>query len=143
MDSKTGKLREEHAELRRRLKDLESLIGRVGGVGWDDRSTCDAAALVSASEGLKKYLRAHELGEEALLRRGAERGAPAELRQWIEKNHDLLDDLAALLAAVAGRCDGDHVYGLRTVLERVRGELESHMDYEERVIFPLLEGAPR
>lgn len=129
-------LKKEHAEIRRRLGELERLLGERKGVGWDDRTDCDIAALSSAWSGLRSFLAAHEAGEEALLR-SRWQGIP-EIAEWIEKNHRGHDELVRLLGAVAASCDGRHVHGLRFALEELRSELEAHILYEERVVFPLL-----
>lgn len=77
-----------------------------------------------------------QTGEEALLRSNGQH--VPEIAEWIEKNHRGHDQLVRLLGAVAATCDGQHVHGLRFALEELRAELESHILYEARVVFPLL-----
>lgn len=126
----------EHAEIRRRMAELERLLGERRGVGWDDRADCDLAALSSSWSGFREFLTAHEAGEEAALR-SLRDGVP-EIEEWIEKNHRGHDEFVRLLGSVAATCDGRHVHSLRFALEELRHELDAHMEYEEKVVFPLL-----
>lgn len=136
MSDPVKRLEEEHAEIRRRVAELQRLLGDRRGIGWDDRTDCDVAALTSAWSGLRAFLSAHENGEEALMR-SRWSGMP-EIAEWIEKNHKAHDDRLRLLGSVAATCDGVHVHALRFALDELAAELEAHIGYEERVVFPLM-----
>ncbi len=131
---------DEHAMLRRLAGEIEKTIGVRQGVGWDDRALCEVPALCAAQRRFQDELREHEAREErvmgAMLRgREAER---EELEPEIRRAHVSLDGMTALLLTLSGVCDGTHVYAVRSMAGRLREELESHLTYEEKVLFPLL-----
>ena len=61
-----------------------------------------------------------------------------ELEPAIRRAHVSLDGMTALLRTLSNICDGTHVYAVRTMTERLNEELEAHLRYEEKVLFPLL-----
>lgn len=127
-----------HATLRRLADAIGDCIGRQKGVGWDDRSSCDIAALSEAQKRFQEELHAHEAEEDrifgAILRGvGSERD---ELEATVARAHRSLEGTTALLRTLTSICDGSHVYAVRTAAERLRAELESHLIYEETVLFP-------
>ena len=65
----------------------------------------------------------------------------SELEAEVERAHKTLNDLTALLQTAATLCTEGRVHQLRAITERVREELETHLEYEEKVLFPLLRGA--
>ena len=131
---------EEHATLRRLAGEIEKAVGAQNGVGWDDRASCETTALRAAQRRFQDELKAHEAREErvvdAMLRdRERER---EQLEPAVRRAHVALDGLTALLRTLAGICDGTHVHAVRTAAERLHEELNAHLEYEERVVLPLL-----
>jgi iron-sulfur cluster repair protein YtfE (RIC family) len=131
---------EEHATLRRLAGEVEKAIGTQHGVGWDDQTSCEMPAFCAAQSRFQTELKKHEAKEdrvidEMLQGREAER---EQLEQAIRRAHVSLDGMTALLRTLSGVCDGTHVYAVRTMAERLHEELESHLTYEEKVLFPLL-----
>jgi hypothetical protein len=137
MDS-IDRLLTEHADLRRDAAALLALLGPQRGVGWDDRSNCDVVAFRMARDRLAGDLAEHERREEDLMTRRLRGPGRGELESEIERAHKTLNDLTGLLQTAATLCVEGRVYQLRTVAERVREELETHLDYEEKILFPLL-----
>lgn len=133
-------LLEEHAELRRELAGVVGLLGKAQGVGWDDQVDVDLPRLKEAERRFSAKLKAHERMEEEclseLLRRSAlERKTQP---QALETGHAAVRDIFRLLETVTGLCDGKHVYALRNLMSRVSEDMERHLAYEERELFPLL-----
>lgn len=131
---------EEHGELRREAAALEALLGPQRGVGWEDNSNCDVTRFRAAQEGLLRNLAAHELKEESVIGRHLRAPGGLEIRAEVERAHETLNRLVTLLRSVATLCTGGRVHALRTITARVREELESHLVYEEKMLFPLLLG---
>lgn len=140
MDSQLDGLLTEHAALRRDAAALEALLGPQRGVGWDDRSDCDVPAFRAARDRLAAELEAHERREEAMMAKRLRTAARGELEAEVERAHHTLNDLVALLESAAVLCEKGRVYRLRTLAGRVREELDTHLQYEEKVLFPLLRG---
>lgn len=140
MDS-IDRLMTEHAALRRDAAALLALLGPQRGVGWDDRSNCDVDAFRAARDRLAADLNAHEREEEGFMARRLRGPGRGELEAEVERAHKTLNDLTALLQTAATLCTEGRVYQLRTITERVLEELEVHLVYEEKVLFPLLRGA--
>ncbi|UPT75450.1 MAG: hemerythrin domain-containing protein [Elusimicrobiota bacterium] len=133
-------LLEEHAELRSSLAEMEELLGKAQGVGWDDQTDVDLPQLKEAEMRFSAMLKAHERTEEErlsdLLRRLALEGnSPG---QAVETGHAAVRGIFRLLQTVTGLYDGQHVYALRTLMSKVAEELEHHLAYEEQELFPRL-----
>jgi hypothetical protein len=131
----------EHEALRRDAAALESLLGPQRGVGWDDESDCDVAAFRAARDRLAHDLTDHEGREERFMARHLRTPGRGELEAEIERAHKTLNNLVLLLQSAAELCTQKRVHRLRTIVSRVREELETHLSYEEKVLFPLLRGA--
>ena len=140
MKDSFSSLLEEHAELRRELAGLVGLLGKAQGVGWDDQMDVDLPRLKEAERRFSARLKAHEQMEverlSELLRRLASEGTSQP--QALETGHAAVRDIFRLLETVTGLCDGKHVYALRNLMSKVAEDLERHLDYEERELFPLL-----
>ena len=138
-------LLEEHRRLRRMAEQLEESVGPQDGVGWEDRSWRDPGILRRAARDFLTALEAHEKREEAAfagLR--PEAGGDAEaLRGEVDRAHRTLNELSGILAAVTLCSEEGRVHAVRITARRVREELEAHLAYEERVVFPRLRRASR
>ena len=132
-------LLKDHASLRRRIAELEMSLGPEQGVGWSDEVDCDMGSFRSAAKELLNELLAHELREDRGLGEvWALRGSWPEFEKRVAQAHDSLNCLTGLLRAAAECCDGRHVYSVRLVVVRLRDALESHLVYEESLVFPLV-----
>lgn len=122
------------------MDEIEKANGTRRGPGRNERVSYDMKALRAMQERFQKNLKAHEAEEERLIgarlrRRGAER---MELEPVIERAYASLDGMTALLRSLSAICEGEQVYAVKTVASRLRQELEAHLAYEEKVLFPLL-----
>ncbi|MDX6767965.1 MAG: hemerythrin domain-containing protein [Elusimicrobiota bacterium] len=140
MDS-IDRLLTEHEALRRDAAALEALLGPQRGVGWDDESDCDVAAFRAARDRLAHDLMEHEAREEKLIGRRLHSPGQGEMEAEVERAHKTLNSLVSLLQSAAELCTQKRVHRLRTIVSRVREELETHLGYEEKVLFPLLRGS--
>ncbi len=133
-------LLEEHAELRRALAAMAGLLGKAHGVGWEDQMNLDLPRLKEAERRFSAMLKTHERKEEehlsGLLRRLISQGELPP--QALDTGYAAVRDIFRLLETVTGLCDGQHVYALRTLMSKVTEDLERHLTYEERELFPLL-----
>ncbi len=125
-----------HGTLRGSLNFLGALLDRPCGCGWDDLVAVDQDSLSREITSFMGALRKHDALESAYLEGALQ--DDKDLAAAVEKGHRSVFDLARILGAVASCGDGEHVHRLRTVLERLTDEAESHLAYEERVVFPLL-----
>lgn len=135
----------QHAALRRHLADLEALLGPRSDAGWDDCSNCDMAQFQARMKLFLTELKTHEAHEERLME-DASKALPdgqEEFRKGMVKSHETLDSLMKLLNAAAVIDHGRHVYSVRNISNRVHEELEAHLVYEEKTLFPLLEARSR
>ena len=135
----------QHAALRRHLAELEALLGPRSDAGWDDCSNCDMAQFQARMKQFLAELKAHETSEERIME-DALRSLPTgqdEFRKGVLKSHETLDNLMKLLNAAAVIDHGRHVYSVRNITNRVHDELEAHLAYEEKTLFPLLEAKSR
>lgn len=130
---------EEHAALRAALAALEAPFRPPHGVGWDDCLPLDRARLMRDAGAFFAAYRAHEAEEDGLL---AEASARVELedatRSAFAESRRAVSDVMKLFNAVVFACDGEHVHRVREVLSRMRDEVEAHLAYEEKLLFPLL-----
>ncbi len=145
-------LKKEHAELRALLDAAENVLGKPRGVGLDDRLSSEGKLLFDA---LKSFLLAFEKHEEAeslvikrllrlenILSARSPASYPkisSKLHQSVEEGHRSLKSITHLLSAMAAASDSDQIYSIRHVLSSLKQELNQHLDYEEREIFPKLE----
>ena len=130
-------LLEGHGKLRNSLVFLTALLERPNGAGWDDRATMSPERFTRELNGFFAAFKAHEAMEDAYLIRVLDQiGMSPEILEAIAEGHRAVAEMTKLFGAVAVSGDGEHVYRLRTVLARLREELETHMAYEEKVVFP-------
>ncbi len=132
-------LLEGHAALRGEFAALTAPFERPHGVGWDDRVALDKKRLLRDIRGFFAAFKTHETVEDEFL---------AEVLRLVELNEELraasaaghrsMGEMMKLFGAVACSCDGRHVYPLRAVLFRLGEELETHLTYEEKILFPML-----
>lgn len=132
-------LLESHETLRGSMKRLTAMLGEPRGVGWEDRSTLDREPF---SRQLREFLsdfKAHETVEDAFLCRIVRQ---LELNPGLDaaivEGHRSLRSMARLFETIVGVCDGEHVHRVRTVLDLLSAELERHLAYEEKQVFPKL-----
>lgn len=141
MEDLFSSLLEEHAELRRELAGMVGLLGKAHGVGWGDQQNVDLPRLKEAERRFSARLKVHERNEEERLseplRRLASEGKPPS--ETLETGHAAIRDVFRLLETVTSLCDGQHVYALRTLMTKVAEDLERHLAYEERELYPLLQ----
>lgn len=131
-------LLEQHARLRCDMVELESLLGPSSDAGWDDCSNCDMAQFQASLKGFLATLQTHESYEERVL--GDVVRFPdgqKELQHGMAKSHETLDSLMKLFNAASVIGHGHHVYSVRNIAKRVHDELEAHLAYEEKTLFPL------
>lgn len=132
-------LLDDHATLRGELNSMTAMLGRPGGVGWDDRHNLDQARF---SLQLGKFLvafKAHEAVEDAYLSRIVRQlGLEPELEAAVAEGHRSLGEMTRLFGTVVSACDGEHVHSIRTVLSLLSEELERHFSYEVNRVFPKL-----
>lgn len=132
-------LLEGHGRLRSSLTFLTALLDRPSGAGWDDCAVVDQARFARELEAFFAAFKAHEAMEDAYLTRVLKQiEMDPDLLGAIAEGHRAVAEMTKLFGAVAASRDGEHVYRLRTVLYRLREELETHMGYEEKVVFPKL-----
>ncbi len=131
----------EHSQHRRLVAELEAALGRpsVHEVGWNDCAGCDFKRFKEIHRELRERVLDHERREELLLKEALELlEGGADAGRMLEKRHGGVNDLLRLLASVAELYDGSHLHPLRTVVARVREELDSHHEFEEKELFPRL-----
>jgi iron-sulfur cluster repair protein YtfE (RIC family) len=126
-------------ELRRLAAQVEAAVGAQGGVGWDDCVFCDLKKLRATQEEFSRELLAHEAVEERVVTERLRR----RLSEDIRKTHRTIERMLGLLRALSSLCDGQHVHSIRTAARRLREELEEHLAYEEKVLFPALRAAEK
>lgn len=128
-----------HQALRQELAALEAPFKLPHGVGWDDRVCLDRDALLRDVEAFFASFRGHEAAEDEVLSAAGPRlGLDEELRDEFTKGRRTVADVMKLFGAVTFTCDGEHVHRVRDLLGRMREEIETHLAYEEKVLFPLL-----
>lgn len=141
---KIDSLIQEHATLRRLADRIVRSLGTQRGVGWEDCTDCEMTSFFSAQRVFQDMLAEHEAREERILGallRHRETGS-ADLEPILHRAHASLNGMTALLRTLSNVCDGRHVYAVRTMAERLRDELERHLTYEEKVLFPFLRRSP-
>lgn len=141
MDGIEGLLKS-HAALRDELAILTAPFERSHGVGWDDCVALDKDRLSRDAQGLFAAVRRHEAAQHELLAAIARPEADAELRGAFAQGRGSLGEMMKLFSAVVSNCDGEHAHQVRTVLSRLREEIETRLAYEEKILFPKLRGTP-
>ena len=130
---------EKHAALRAEISKLEAPFKRAHGVGWDDCMALDPKGLTRDLNAFFDSFRKHEKEEDDLMAEVAALFEPdAPTRASFAEGRRALAEIMKLLGVVASTCDGEHVHRVRELLVRLRQEVESHLTYEEKTLFPLL-----
>lgn len=128
-----------HAALRGALEFMSGLLERPCGCGWEDQMSLDLERLAKERGVFMTALKAHDAMEAAYIERVlGQFKEDGEVLAALADGHRAVGDLARLFSVVAVLCDGEHVHRLRTVLERLREELEARLSYEEKIVFPRL-----
>jgi len=129
---------ERHAILRGELTALEAPFRQPHGVGWDDCLALDGEALRRDADAFFASFRGHALDEdEFLAEAGALLNLDAQTQEAFGEGRRSVGDIMKLFGAVAFTCDGEHVHRVRELLSRMREEVEAHLLFEERTLFPL------
>lgn len=130
---------ETHRALRRELAALEAPFQRPHGVGWDDCVSLDCKRLLKEIESFFSAFKDHEAAEDEFM---AEVSSLVKLDAAtgvaFANGRRAVADIMKLFGAVAFTFDGEHVHRVRELLSRMRAEVEAHLDYEEKVLFPLM-----
>lgn len=128
---------ESHAALRGEIEAVEAPFKRPHGVGWDDCVVLDNKRLLRNINAFFASFKKHEAAEDAFLAEVAGQFTlDAETRAAFDEGRRSLGEIMKLFGAVAFSCDGEHVHRVRELLSRLREELESHLAYEEKILFP-------
>lgn len=129
---------ERHGALRAQIAALEAPFKRPHGVGWDDCLALDHKALLRDVGAFFDAFREHEASEEEMFAEASDRiRLDPATRAAFEKGRRAVADIMKLFGAVAFTCDGEHVHRVRELLSRMREEVEAHLAFEERILFPL------
>jgi iron-sulfur cluster repair protein YtfE (RIC family) len=133
-------LLEECSTLRRDIAELEKLLGPQSDVGWNDVAQVDSVKFRAAQDQFSRDLTEHQAKVEQFLTKRIEQlGEGREvLQKTIHSGHRTINNLLAILRSISSLDDLEHVYRVRTVISRIREELETHLRYDEKVMYPLL-----
>lgn len=130
---------ERHAALRRDIASLEAPFLLPHGVGWDDCVSLDCERLLRDVERFFASFRSHVLAEDRFLKdAGGRLKLDAATEAEFSEGRRAVADIMKLFGAVAFTFDGEHVHRVRELLSRMHEEVEEHLDFEERILFPLL-----
>lgn len=130
---------ESHAALRGDVSRLEAPLKRAHGVGWDDCVAIDQKRLLRDVNGFFDSFKKHEMAEDDFLAEvSGQLVLDAQTRAAFAEGRRALSEIMKLFGAVVFSCDGEHVHRVRELLSRLRQELEAHLSYEEKILFPLL-----
>ncbi len=130
---------EKHGALRRELESLEAQFQRPHGVGWDDCVSLDCKRLLKDIEAYFASFRDHEAAEEEFMSEVAALvKLDATTRDAFAKGRRAVADIMKLFGVIAFTFDGEHVHRLRELLSRMSTEVEAHLAFEERTLFPLI-----
>lgn len=132
-------LLQNHALLRAEFAALAAPFKRAHGVGWDDCVALDMPSLSRDIHGFFEAFKKHEKAEDELL---AEVSGLLELdkdtRAAFLEGRRAMGEIMKLFSVVAFSCDGEHVHRVRELLSRLGDELESHLAFKEKTLFPVL-----
>ncbi|MBI2788530.1 MAG: hemerythrin domain-containing protein [Elusimicrobia bacterium] len=130
---------EKHGVLRRELAALEAPFQRPHGVGWDDCVSLDCKRLLKEIEAFFADFREHEAAEDEFMSGVSSLVKPdAATSAAFERGRRAVADIMKLFGAVAFTFDGEHVHRVRELLSRMRAEVEEHLAFEEKSLFPML-----
>lgn len=130
---------EKHGQLRRDLESLEAPFQRPHGVGWDDCVSVDCNRLLKEIEAFFASFKDHEAAEDEFMSEVAHLVKPdAATSAAFANGRRAVADIMKLFGAVAFTFDGEHVHRVRELLSRMSGEVEKHLAFEERTLFPML-----
>lgn len=130
---------EKHGALRRELAALEAPFQRPHGVGWDDCVSLDCQRLLKEIEAFFSDFREHEAAEDEFMAAVSSLVKPdAATSAAFERGRRAVAGIMKLFGAVAFTFDGEHVHRVRELLARMRAEVEEHLAFEEKSLFPML-----
>lgn len=130
---------EKHGQLRRDLEALEAPFRRPHGVGWDDCVSVDCKRLLKDIEAFFASFKDHEAAEDEFMSEVASLVRPdAATSAAFANGRRAVADIMKLFGAVAFTFDGEHVHRVRELLSRMSGEVEKHLAFEEKSLFPML-----
>ena len=124
-------LLEDHVGLRESLAAMRDLVGRA--CDGDQESL---GKLREAQARFLKRLRVHEEVEEVLLAKALRVSGEGERVAVLDADHAGVNDIAAILSALTGICACRDPYAVGFAMARITDELERHMGFEERELFP-------
>lgn len=130
---------EKHGALRRELTALEAVFKRPHGVGWDDCVSLDCKRLLKDIEAYFSSFRDHEAAEDEFLSEVAALvKLDAPTRDAFANGRRAVAEIMKLFGVIAFTFDGEHVHRLRELLSRMSTEVEAHLEFEEKTLFPLI-----
>lgn len=130
---------EKHGQLRRDLEALEAPFRRPHGVGWDDCVSVDCKCLLKDIEGFFASFKDHEAAEDEFMSEVSHLVKPdAATSAAFANGRRAVADIMKLFGAVAFTFDGEHVHRVRELLSRMGREVETHLAFEEKRLFPML-----
>ena len=143
------RLLEDHHDLRVSLKRAEVLLEKPTGTGLEDRLRVEKKVLVEALAEFLFIFDIHEALENRIMSRLLRleqrlppsfkgQAADPSLNVAVAQGHHSLKSITHILNAITSSSDLDHVYSIRRVLSLVREELDKHLEYEEKEVFPKL-----
>ncbi|HVE13449.1 MAG TPA: hypothetical protein VNI01_08660 [Elusimicrobiota bacterium] len=130
-------LLEDHRALRGAYQEVERRLGAPAGVGWSDQRRLDKPALDEALRAFRAALHAHAEVERVYLERTL-RQVRQETRtaEVIDEACRLVESMLELCCSVSSASDGQHLHALRATVRRLGANLELHLGYEEKELFP-------
>lgn len=130
---------ERHAALRRDLTALEAPFRLPHGVGWDDCVALDCERLLRDIELFFAAFKSHVQAEDDFLKEVSGR-VPLDpaVREDFAQGRRAVAGIMKLFGAVAFTFDGEHVHRVRELLSRMHDEVEEHLLFEEKTLFPIV-----
>ncbi len=132
----------EHQELRRLIGEMQRCFPS-GDLGDESLGAQTVEKLKQMADSLLAKLRAHEEVERRLIdEAGREIGGEAlNCLAAMTADHEALNDIFSILAAISGLKEANNAYSLGFVISSLSYRLNQHMDYEEKEAFPCLSKA--
>lgn len=134
------RLLKDHEELRRRIAGMTDLVRRDASCGAEPVDPAVAGRLAEMEGLLARELEAHEALEERFMKETLrETGAEgAALVRAIKLDHESIHEVFRILDALTCLREGVSAYSLRFAVSSLAHNLERHLDYEEKSVFPLM-----
>ncbi|MBI2387126.1 MAG: hypothetical protein HYV14_14135 [Elusimicrobia bacterium] len=128
-----------HRQLRQELTALQARFQRPHGVGWDDCVSLDCKRLLKDIEAFFASFRDHEAAEDEFLREVAPLvKLDAPTRDAFAGGRRAVAEIMKLFSVVAFTFDGEHAHRVRELLPRMSAEVDAHLTFEEKTLFPLM-----